>query len=322
MSLDEIHSWIGSDKLAWLPRIVREVRRSTSVEISQNGHLRTTAFCSPSGETQRVDLFDQESQAWHPVRFPVRNLRDIRIMADIYADCTVEIDPEGLREASARCQALGQDAVTSQGIGESPLMYWVEWLAGIENAHYMLADHQPEVEALFEVMHRVLLRTTTLLVENSPADMLNFTENTSTTLVSPAQYRRYWLGHIREYGLVCQQASRLLFLHMCGHLKTLLPDLATLPVNAFEAFTSPTVGNTTLLDGRTACPDKCLIGGTNAILWLESDEAIIDQIDHDLTPLPHHRGLAITSAGVMPPGCPPEKIKAVCDWVKGYQARL
>jgi len=32
-------------------------------------------------------------------------------------------------------------------------------------------------------------------------------------------------------------------------------------VAAFEAFTSPTLGNTTLLDGRTACPDKCLIGG-------------------------------------------------------------
>ena len=30
----------------------------------------------------------------------------------------------------------------------------------------------------------------------------------------------------------------------------------------------------------------------------------------------------VTSAGVMPPGCKPETIKAVCDWVKQYDARM
>jgi uroporphyrinogen-III decarboxylase len=146
-------------------------------------------------------------------------------------------------------------------------------------------------------------------------------ENTSTTLISPQQYRKYCYRHISDYGHICQANGRTMALHMCGHLKLLLPTLATLPVQAFEAFTSPTLGNTTLEDGRTACPDKCLIGGTNAILWTRPAHEIIAQIEQDLDVLPHHRGIAITSAGVMPPLCKPETIQAVCAWVKQYPAR-
>jgi uroporphyrinogen-III decarboxylase len=111
-------------------------------------------------------------------------------------------------------------------------------------------------------------------------------------------------------------------LHVCGHLKALLPDLARIPVRAFEAFTSPTVGNTSLLDGRLGCPNTCLIGGTNAALWMEPADAIIAQIRKDLDVLPHHRGIVVTSAGVMPPACKPETIKKVGDWVKAYPVRM
>jgi uroporphyrinogen-III decarboxylase len=111
-------------------------------------------------------------------------------------------------------------------------------------------------------------------------------------------------------------------LHMCGLLEALLPDLATIPVRAFEAFTSPPVANTRLAQGREACPDKCLVGGTNAELWTHDAGRIIAEIERDLNALPHHRGIVVSSAGQMPPPCPPETIKAVCDWVKSYPARM
>ena len=147
-------------------------------------------------------------------------------------------------------------------------------------------------------------------------------DNTSTTLISPEQYRTYCYNHITEYGTIAKSAGRAMVLHMCGHLKKILPDLAKLPVAAFEAYTSPTLGDTTLLDGRIACPDKCLIGGTNAMLWTRPAGEIIQKIEADLDALPHHRGIVVTSAGVMPPSCKPETIKAVCDWLKQYDARM
>ena len=168
----------------------------------------------------------------------------------------------------------------------------------------------------------MLLDRMRIVAAHSPVDMLYMTENTSTTLISPGQYRRYCYHHIRDYGEVARSYGRILALHMCGHLKLLLPMLSNLPAQVFEAFTSPPLGNTRLLDGRASCPDKCLIGGTNAVLWTQPAKEIIAEIERDLDVLPHHRGIAVTSAGVMPPLCKPETIQAVCEWVKQYPARM
>jgi uroporphyrinogen-III decarboxylase len=212
----------------------------------------------------------------------------------------------------------GEAGITTNAISESPLMIFVEWLAGIENAHYLLADYQDEVEDLFDAIQKANLQSLEMYVEHSPADVLYFIENTSTTLISPDQYHRYCYNHVQEYGAVVDGADYYLGLHMCGHLKALLPDLAKVQADAFEAFTSAPVGNTSLLDGRSVCPDKCLIGGTNATMWVRPAEDIIAEIKRDLDALPHHRGVAVTSAGVMPPLCAPDTIKQVADWVKQY----
>jgi len=322
MELEAIHDWIGSDKHVAIPGCIKEVRRRTSVETSTCDGMQRTLFKTPCGTAEAVNKFDARSQSWHPVKFPVQGREQIGIMTELFRDCAVELDREGLEKARARARELDQEAVTSNGVGESPLMYWVEWLAGVENAHYMLHDYRAEVEELFEQMHRVLLRKMELTCENSPCDLLYLGENTSTTLISPSQYRTYCYRYIEEYARIARDAGRLLVLHMCGHLEALLPHLARLPVAAFEAFTTAPVGNTSLAQGRAACPDKCLIGGTNAVLWTRRAGEIIARLEQELGRLPHHRGIVVTSAGVMPPLCRPETIKAVCEWVKGYQTRV
>ncbi|MCK4418647.1 hypothetical protein KAV79_02465 [Candidatus Aerophobetes bacterium] len=346
MELNAIHDWIGSDKHIGIPDCTREIRKTTSLEIEQQSHLSCRKSIDPFycmvkddnalkdgdvqiiifrtryGSAKLVKKFDLDSQSWHPVEFPVKNLDDIKVMAEWFSDCSVELERRQLEEARACVEAIGSQAVTATSIGRSPFMLWVEWLAGVMNAHYLLADYRNEVEALFEVIHRNLLKKTEILCEYNPCDILYFVEDTSTTLISPAQYRQYCYRYIQEYGLLARNTDRLLALHMCGHLKALLPDLARLPVAGFEAFTSPPVGNTTLLDGRTACPDKCLIGGTNAMLWTRSAGEIIAKIEEDLDVLPHHRGLVVTSAGIMPSLCRPETIRRVCQWMRRYKARM
>lgn len=318
MTVDAIHDWIGSDKHMGVPGCIRENRKNSSSEVHTDDGIQTTVFHTRFGDTRLVKKFDDASQSWHPIEFPVKNLEDVKRMTEWFLDCQIELDPEKLEHAKARVKEIGSDAITCNGIGESPLMYWVEWLAGVVDAHYLLADYTGEVEELFEAIHQTLLHKTEILTENSPCDIFYFVENTSTTLISPEQYRKYCYPHIREYGQIAQKNDRFLILHMCGLLKKLLPDLAQLPVAGFEAFTSPPLANTSLLDGRSACPDKCLIGGTNAVLWTHSAEKIIAQIKADLDVLPHHRGLVVTSAGVMPPLCEPETIRKVCDWMKEY----
>jgi len=321
MPIDDIHTWTGSDDHPGVSGGIRIVQSNCSEEVHRDKHTLRTVYHTPAGDAEMVLQFDEGSHSWHPVQFPVRRPEDIAIMLAYYRDQRIELDPEDLAKARARAAEIGESAASRVGIGTSPMMNWVEHLAGVENGHYFLADDPARVEELFETMQAILVRKAELLVENAPADLFYLMENTSTTLISPDQFRTYCLPQIRPCADIAAAAGKAAVLHMCGHIKVLLKDLATLPVRAFEAFTSPTLGNTTLLDGRTDCPDVCLIGGTNAMLWTQPADTIIAKIEADLDVLPHHRGLVVTSAGVMPPSCRPETIKAVCDWVRSYSVR-
>jgi len=322
MTVDALHDCVGSDRHVGVGAITRDVRKTTSVEVTEEDGARRTVYESPYGRTEGVAGYDAGSHSWHPLTYPVRTLQDIAVLKACYEDLEVELDPGLLEDTRGRVADLDGEVLTVGGMGTSALMMWVQHLAGIENAHYFLIEHPAEVCELFDAMHRVMLRRAEIVCEHAPWDLTYITENTSTTLTSPDQYRTYCHPHLQEYTAIAAQAGRLVALHMCGHLKLLLPDLATLPVAAFEAFTTPTLGATTLLDGRTACPDTCLIGGTNAMTWLQTPEAIITELDAGLAPLPHHRGLVLTSAGVMPPLCSPDTIRAVCQWVRDYPARM
>lgn len=319
MEIRDIHDWIGSDRHEEVASCVKELRRNTSVSKERKGDYSRTVYNTPLGNVEGISRYDSASDSWHPINMPVSSLEDIKIMTAWYSDCIPDIDRGQLEAAKNHVRQAGENASTFARIGTSPLMDFIENLAGVEKAHYLLADYREEVEELFEAMQRALLRKVKIMAEYNPADMLHLDEDTSTTLISPLQFKQYCFKHIQEYGTILDEADRILLLHMCGHLKDLLPDLAGINAAGIEAFSTLPIGNTTLLDGRTACPDKCLIGGTNAVLWTMDADTIIGQLEKELDALPHHRGIVITSAGVMPPAAAPETIKKVCEWVKKYK---
>ena len=320
MSNAELHEWIGSDQHVNIPTCVRQIRTKTKIETERKGNRQQTRYISSSGKVlERTDGFDERSQAWHPISFPVTDLGSIEIMREMFSDVSVELDKDLLEIAQNRYEEIGNTALAAAGNGTSPIMNTVQHLTGLEAGQYLLADHPDAMTALLEDMHRVVVDTCRIQCKHHPADVFYMIENTSTTLLSPGQYRSLSFPHVMEYARIAEEYGSMMLLHMCGHLKAILPDLATLPVTGFEAFTSPTVGNTTLADGRRVCPDKCLIGGTNAATWIKPAAEIIDEIKDSLGNLPHARGIVLTSAGVMPPLCSPETIREVCEWVKSYK---
>jgi uroporphyrinogen-III decarboxylase len=320
-SLEALHAYIGFDRHEGVDNGLTATRTVTSVTERRDGEMLIHTFAAPRGNLVMEERWDAGSQSWHPTRFPVATRDDIRILIDVYRDTRWSLDEERLAQAATRKAEIGERAVTNTGVGTSPFMWWLQYLAGVENAHLLLYDEPEAVSELFQAMHDELRQRVVLIAERHPADLIYLIENTSTSLLSPAQYRAHNLPHLHAYVDILNSHDRLTVLHMCGLLQGLLPDLATLPAQAFEAFTSPPVGNTTLADGRAACPDTCLIGGTNAALWTQPADAIIAEMAAHLDALPHTRGLVVTSAGVMPPLATPETIHTVAEWVRGYGVR-
>ncbi|MCL2665963.1 MAG: uroporphyrinogen decarboxylase family protein [Defluviitaleaceae bacterium] len=308
---DELYEYIGSDPIAFTGPVYKESRAKTRHEVKTFGIETVTEYVTAHGTLRRVCRFDEASQSEHPMEFPIKTRHDIEIMAEWFKDIKIEYDKSFRESCEAHYKSIGNAAFVAATVGSSALMHFVEWLAGVEQAHYFLADYPEETEALFAEMHRVTIEKTAVSAQYSPADALFFIEDTSTAIISPGQYKRCNFDHLKRYGEISKSFCKPVILHMCGHLKALLPMLAELPVNAFEAFTSPTMGDTTLLDGRNACPDKCLIGGTNAAVWLGGADEIFRHISNQLDKLPHRRGIFISSAGMMPPDCPPETVRVV-----------
>ncbi|MCP4755706.1 MAG: hypothetical protein GY866_32990 [Proteobacteria bacterium] len=320
----EIYRWIGSDIVEWMPMggCVRRVLKNVDLKIEMENEEMQATFIAPTGSTRLRMAYDQPSQSWHPTVHPIKTPEDIKIMTDFFNGLKWEFNPDNLEKTRHVNGIVGDDGITMEAVGESPLMAFVEYGAGIAQAPLILMDYEDAMEELFEAMQQMYLQKLEVTVEHSVADVLIFVENTSTTMISPKQYRRYCVPHLEQYGRIVKGAGKPFALHMCGHLKALLGDLATSPADIIEAFTSPTIGDTTLLDGRQACPDKCLMGGTNAALWMQSSDEIIRRIEEDLAALPHHRGVVLSSAGVMTPLCTPDTLKTVNDWIGRYELRL
>jgi hypothetical protein len=273
------------------------------------------------GKVTSIIGLDISTNSWHPIKYPLSDKEDIITYTSYLEDLDFEVNVERLKKYKERIRNIGDNGISCVCCGTSALMNFVENWAGPENAHFFLLDHEKEVEALFEAAHSSLEKRVRKIAEFNPADFCFFNENTSTTLISPTQYNRYCFPHLNRYSEILRTYNRGKFLHMCGHLKDLLPQLAELDFHAFEAFTSPPVGNCTLPEGREALPKIALIGGSNAVDWANGADAVISAFDKQLFDLPNHRGIILSSGGAMPPQVKPETLQKVVEWVQSVNPK-
>jgi uroporphyrinogen-III decarboxylase len=272
---------------------------------------------TPDGTLAAVDAFDHGSQSWHPAEFPIKSREDIKAARHIFAHNQFQINQAQVPKCLERIAAVGDRGVVFTGMGISPLMNLIQHLIGPMNTHYFMADYPDEMDELISIMHEERMRFLRCLLQDCPYDYIVSVENTSTTLLSPRLFEKYCWRHLNDYGTLMRERGKSHVLHMCGHLKALLPRINELPAIAIEAYTSPTVGNTTLADRARLCPRIAVIGGTNAALWLRPVEEICDEIIKSIRAAGTTRGLVLTSAGVMPPAASIEKIRRVREFARG-----
>lgn len=297
---------------------IKYAGQKCSEKVSMVDDRKITEYITPNGTLRAVEHYDAASSSYHPIEFPVKCAEDIKLLTDFFRD-RISIIDTSIENQTDMDESTFCPFTTCH---TSPMMLWLQHQAGIDNGHFFLMDHQKLVEELFDAMQASISGRADKLSEITNAELIFMSENTSTTLISPDQYRRYCKKHLIETGDIIHKNGRRMCLHMCGFIRDLLTDINEVNADAFEALTPPPVANTTFADARKECPRVCLIGGTGATTWLKPINKIIEEIEMRLDELPDHRGIVVSSGGVLPPDCPPDKVIKVFDWIKSYKPRL
>ena len=308
----------GCDPMVGVGTAVRHEAPHVTTTVERNGTLRRTVHETPDGKLCGEERLDPYTNSWHPTAFMVGAPEDLRALRWVYEGTSYAVDPDSAARAAERQRALEDDDVfTMTGIGPSPVMNLIQHIAGPVQTFYLMVDVPELFREVSDAMHADRMRFLAARLPHEPADTFWLTENTSTTLISPAIFEGFCAPHLADYGRAALEAGIIPVHHMCGTLNALLEMIDPLPAMANEAYTTRPLGDVSLAEGRTRMPSKCLIGGTNATLWLSSPEEIIRTVAEDLAGCPDRRRIFLTSAGVLPPPVSFEKARRTVEGLKG-----
>jgi len=286
-------------------------------KVVETGGLRTTTIETPDGTLVGEQSLDPCTQSWHPTRFMVNSEETLGVARWWFRDTEYAVVPaEAEKNARRYAQLKAADAVTTSGVGPTPLMDMIEHLCGPETTVYLMHDAPELFREVVALMQEDRMRALRALLPNISTDTFWISENTSTTLIGPALFEEFCMPHLAEYANLIIERDIVAVHHMCGTLNALLEMIDRLPAPVNEAYTTRPLGDVSLAEGRRRMPSKALVGGTNATLWLAPEEEIVRTVADDIARCPDRRKIFLTSAGVLPPPVSFEKAKRVVGELK------
>jgi len=177
------------------------------------------------------------------IEYPVTDVEGLRILTNLWRESRHEETP-GTEDGEARLiEAVGEDGIYVPTVPPSPVQRLLEYEMGLETFYFLLQDHPREMADLLDVMHACRLGEYEILARRTEAVAVIAVENTSSTMISPDVYRQYSLPQVRDFVDVMHQHGKKAILHMCGHLKALLPAIGETGLDGIHALTPPPVGD-------------------------------------------------------------------------------
>ena len=186
----------------------------------------------------------------HPIKYPVTCLEELLILKNIWLNSHFKEDStDGYEKRLASMEKkIGESGIYVHTIGPSPVQRLLEFDTGLINFNILLADYPEEVEELLDVMHHCRKQEYEILARRTSVDCIIPVENTSTAMISPCQYEKYSLPQITDFVNIMHHYNKKAVLHMCGHLKALLPIIRQSGLDGINALTPPPIGDTDFSD--------------------------------------------------------------------------
>ena len=237
----------------------------------------------------------------------------------LYENQTFSIDVNKFFEMEKR---VGENGVTAVPISCTPVQALVQDLMGVEAFTYALNDYPSEMEELIACMHNKN-KEMYKLVAKSPAEIVIPVENTSTTMISPDIYRKYSMGHVKDFVDIMHANGKVAVVHMCGLINDLLPLINKTGLDGIDCLTPPPTGNTDFRDAYRIIGGHLMIHGMlDPTEWLPSSCSLDDvkaNIHKLLRPDIIDKPFVFCTASDGMPGVPLEKYEAIrqtmCEYV-------
>ena len=297
----------------WMPKPKSGVE---AIKYFAEGDL-VTGYKTPEGTITQREASGCFGSMTIPVDYMITTPQDLRIYRSVLENSflyTADISDHYDWEASC----VGQDGViTDVGIGLTPFQTFVEFLAGVENTYYLLADEPVLFNEVMDLMHQQRLLQIKETAKRSKAEVFVNSENTSWTTMSPAIYKKYCASQLDDYADILHAYGKLHVVHMCGKLSCLSPLIAPGRFDAVVDIAPPPAGDTELWEAALWSPDLAVKGGIGCDVFLSSDPRVCyDKACEIIEKTRGQLGVLLGSGDSIPHGTSMENLRAISKAVE------
>ena len=274
-----------------------------------DGAKVTTTWKTPRGNLTSVRV------GVHPVKFPVDSVEAVRIYREMWEGARYEVVDDA-SEFARLDAALGDNGVVTRFWGPSAVPRLLELDMGTENFYYLLNDHPEEVDGLISAIHDCQLPAFDMIA-SGPWESANLVENTSTFYISPRVYERYNMPHQRDFVQRVKARGKVALLHMCGHVRAILPIIRETGCDGIHALTPPPTGNTPWEEALDVIGEELIIIGVlDPTVWITGPIGEIGPaLDRLITPRLREAHFVLHPAADGIP-VPRERFEAIKSWLE------
>ncbi len=273
---------------------------------------------TPVGALTELYRYSPQGNTRYLVEHPVKRREDYGVLIYIIERMLIAPDYATVTEEIARVGDAGLSVPLISPFGKTPFQALVEHYVGTEQLVYDLMDYPEEVEALLAVMS-ARAEEAVRISAASPAEAFITWEDSSTTNVSPALFRRYIYPDIKQWAGIVHDAGKLFLHHACGHVKALLPMMAEEGVDVIESLSPPPTGNVEIWEAQAVLgAETGLVGGIEPVMFLTLDMDQLRAYTEDLLRRMDHRHYVLANSDSCPPGVTVEKFRMITDIVRAH----
>lgn len=305
-------------KKAWTSAVLfKHSFKHTNIREIVNGNETTTVFETPVGNLKYVKKYSASGNTTFLSEHAVKTQEDLKVLIYMYEDMELEADYKTFNEEVKKLGDEGLIVPTLLPINnKSSFQSMVEHWVGTEELVYLVYDYPEAVEEALATM-RLVTKKAALISSLSDAEAFITWEDTSTTNISPLFYEKYIVPEINDWCDILHKNGKLYIQHACGHLKALMPLIASSKIDCIESISPPPTGNIELWEARNILKDRIsLVGGIEPTVLLYSTLVELKVYAEKLCRNMGNKGFIMANSDSCPIGVEIEKLFLLKNIVK------